>query len=81
MNFLFETLYTGHSLLPLACLAMLGNGLIGPAVYSAVRGIPYDIRQVWTLTQRGQIGARYAVAWWAALVAVTVPVLAMGLRR
>ena len=81
MNFLFETLYAVHQLLPLAYLAILGNGLIGPAVYSASRGMPYDIGQIWTLAKRGQMGARYVVASWAALVAVTVFVLAIGVMR
>jgi hypothetical protein len=81
MNQLFETLYAAHPLLPLAYLALLGNGLLGPAIYSALRGIPYDIGQIWTLAKRGQIGARYVVASWAALVAVTVLMLAIGVTK
>lgn len=78
MTLIFQTLYQVHPLLPLAYLVVLGNGLLGPAVYCAVRGIPYDITKIWSLAKRGQIGARYAVISWAVLAAATVAVLALN---
>ena len=81
MTHIFQVLYQVHPLLPLAYLAVLGNGLLGPAIYCAVRGIPYDIKQIWSLAKRCQKGARYVVISWAAFAALTVLVLAFGAVR
>jgi len=67
-----------HPLLALAYLAVLGNGILGHAIYCAERGMPYDITRIGSLSQRGQIGARYAVISWVALAAVTIAILILG---
>jgi|GEM_PF-7114882 len=81
MTHIFQVLYQVHPLLPLVYLGVLGNGLLGPAIYCAVRGIPYDITQIWSLAKRGQTGARYVVISWAAFAVLTVLVLAFGAVR
>lgn len=78
MTIIFEVLYQVHPLLPLVYLVVLGNGLLGPAVYCAVRGIPYDVSKIWSLAKLGQIGATYAVISWAALAAVSISGLILG---
>ncbi len=74
-------LYQVHPLLPLAYLMVLGNGVLAPAIYCAVRGIPYDIAKIWSLAQRGEIGARYTVISWAAFAAASVLVLVLYAAR
>ncbi|WP_140426758.1 hypothetical protein [Acidovorax sp. Root267] len=81
MTFIFQMLYQVHPLFPLAYLIVLGNGVLAPAIYCAVRGIPYDITKIWSLAKRGQIGARYVVISWAAFAAASVLVLVLGAAR
>lgn len=81
MAFIFQTLYQVHPLLPLAYLIVLGNGVLAPAIYCAVRGVPYDITKIWSLAKRGQIGARYTLISWAAFGAASVLVLILAVVR
>ena len=78
MALIFDVLYRVHPWLPLAYLAVLGNELLGHAIYCAMRGIPCDITRIGSLSQRGQIGARCAVISWVALAAVTIAILILG---
>jgi hypothetical protein len=81
MTHIFQVLYQVHPLLPLVYLVVLGNGLLGPAIYCAVRGVPYDIAQIWSLAKRGQAGARYVFVSWAVFAVLTILVLASGLAK
>jgi hypothetical protein len=81
MTFIFQMLYQAHPLLPLAYLIVIGNGVLTPAIYCAVRGIPFDLTKIGSLAKRGEIGARYTVVSWAALAAASVSVLVLhGVR-
>jgi hypothetical protein len=81
MTQIFHGLYPVHPLFPFVYLLVLGNGLLGPAIYCAVYGIPYDLAQICARARRGHKGARYVVHSWATFAALTVLVLAVGAAR
>ncbi len=81
MTDIFQMPNPVHPLLPFTYLVVLGNGVLFPAIYCTVRGIPDDIAQTRSLARRGQIGARYAVTSWAAFAAASMWVLVLHAVR
>jgi len=79
MSAVFQTLYNLHPALPLLYLAIMGNGLIGPAIYCAVSRVPYDITRILELARNGARGARYALFSWGGFAITSVLVIVLSL--
>jgi len=78
MKFIFNPLYDLHPALPIIWCLLLANGLLAPAIYSAIAKIPYDIGRIWQLARDGSAGAKYAVLSWAVFAIATVGAFAFA---
>jgi len=79
MSTIFQTLYNLHPLLPMVYLVIMGNGLIGPAIYCAVCRVPYDITRILELAREGAHGARYALFSWGFFAVASVLAIALSM--
>ena len=72
MRTVFEVLYALHPLAPAIFLIVMANGLLAPAILTAVARVPYDLSKVRALARAGNSAARYAYYSWLLFAACAV---------
>lgn len=81
MKLAFEVLYAIHPWLPAIYLLLMANGLFAPAIYCALKRLPFSISQVLLHARGGSKAAKYVVVSYAIFLVSSILVLAAMLLR